>query len=125
MRSCGVRTDGRSSTMVLGQAFRLCHLFKGRPTSSGPSRMISGLQICRAGGCDNKPVIQLHAGRLTLAPHAGRKTDPIAAVLARNAPSAAHTVTAVLDRASLAPEVWAGITAYGDPNNALRPFRGE
>jgi len=66
-----------------------------------------------------KPVMSLTDGMLTLAPPAERATDPLGGVLARRSPSGNYTAVAVLDRTGLAAETVAGLSAYGDSQNAV------
>lgn len=66
-----------------------------------------------------KPTTSIADGMLTLAPPADRATDMLGGVLARSSPSGNYTAVAVLDRTSLGAEVVVGLSAFGDPENAI------
>jgi xylan 1,4-beta-xylosidase len=58
-------------------------------------------------------------GRLTLAPPAGPAESPTAAVLARSTTAGDYVATTLVDARSLRGAQTAGISAFGDPENAL------
>ncbi|HYO51442.1 family 43 glycosylhydrolase [Archangium sp.] len=66
-----------------------------------------------------KPTSSIANGLLTLAPPAERETDPIGAILARSTNAGNYTAEAVLDVTGLPAGTVAGISAVGDPENAL------
>jgi xylan 1,4-beta-xylosidase len=66
-----------------------------------------------------KPAMSLADGMLTLAPPAEHAKDPMGGVLARSSPSGNYTAVAVLDRTGLGAEMVAGLSAFGDPENAI------
>lgn len=68
---------------------------------------------------DRAPGITLSGGVLTLAPPATHEQDGLGAVLARSSPSGQYTAEAVLDVTGYPKEASIGLTAFGDPQNAL------
>jgi xylan 1,4-beta-xylosidase len=66
-----------------------------------------------------KPVSSIAEGMLTLAPPADRAMDPIGGVLARSSPSGNYTAVAILDTAGITAGTVAGLSAFGDPANAI------
>jgi beta-xylosidase len=66
-----------------------------------------------------KPTFSVSNGMLTLAPPAAQATDVIAGVLARSTPSGSYTAETILDLSTLTPGTAAGLSAYGNKENAL------
>ena len=66
----------------------------------------------------HEPVYQLQPGKLLLAAN-GRGTNFLAAVLARPTMTVDYTATTALETADLKPGSAIGLSAFGDPDNAL------
>ncbi|HYH94678.1 family 43 glycosylhydrolase [Hyalangium sp.] len=66
-----------------------------------------------------KPITSIAAGMLTLAPPADRAEDVIGGVLARSSPSGSYTAIATLDTNGMPAGTVAGLSAFGDPENAI------
>jgi beta-xylosidase len=66
-----------------------------------------------------KPTFSLANGLLTLAPPADRATDVIGGALARSTTSGNYTAETALDRSGITAGTVAGLSAFGDPENAL------
>ncbi|MDY7231016.1 family 43 glycosylhydrolase [Hyalangium rubrum] len=66
-----------------------------------------------------KPTFSVADGMLTLAPPADRAEDVIGGVLARATRSGDYTAETILDLSGIATGTVAGLSAYGDPENAL------
>src|SRR5437667_3581601 len=76
----------------------------------------------------NEPSIRLDAangGQLVLAPASEHAGDPIGAVVARSTTSGDYEATTVIDTRGLKLGAFAGLSAFGDPANALGVAIGE
>ena len=67
----------------------------------------------------NLPQTSVANGMLTLAPAAHRATEPTGAVLARSTYTGQYVAVTALDTTGLTPGTQAGLSAFGDPENAL------
>lgn len=67
----------------------------------------------------SRPQASVSNGLLTLAPAASQATEPAGAVLARPTLTGQYEAITTLDTASLAPGTQAGLSAFGDPENAV------
>ncbi|MEY2408143.1 MAG: xylan 1,4-beta-xylosidase [Verrucomicrobiota bacterium] len=68
---------------------------------------------------ENQPVTRSDHGQLVLAPASGQGSNPIGAVLARCTTSGDYQAETIIDLASLKPGAIAGLSAFGDPANAM------
>lgn len=66
-----------------------------------------------------KPDARVSGGMLTLAPSADRATDPTGAVFARSTNAGRYVALTAVDLSSLAGGAQAGLSAFGDVENAL------
>ncbi|QRK04704.1 family 43 glycosylhydrolase [Archangium violaceum] len=66
-----------------------------------------------------QPTTSVEAGLLILAPPADRAEDPLGAVFARATNAGNYTAETVLDVSGLTAGMAAGLSAFGDPENAL------
>ena len=76
----------------------------------------------------NEPSVRLDAangGQLVLAPVGEHASDPVGAVLARSSTSGDYEAMTVIDTRSLKLGAFAGLSAFGDPANALGVAVGE
>jgi xylan 1,4-beta-xylosidase len=68
---------------------------------------------------DQPPTIQLTHGKLALSPTPVLAKNPIGGVVGRSTTSGDYVATTRLELSSLKPGVFAGLSAFGDPANAL------
>src|SRR5205814_9105635 len=76
----------------------------------------------------NEPSVRLDAangGQLVLAPVGEHASDAVGAVLARSSTSGDYEAMTVIDARSLKLGAFAGLSAFGDPANALGVAVGE
>lgn len=67
----------------------------------------------------NEPAAHLRSGWLYLSPTAEHANDIAGAVLARTTTRGDYTATTLVDVSGLKPGAYAGLSAYGNPENAL------
>ncbi|MGI9107225.1 MAG: family 43 glycosylhydrolase [Pyrinomonadaceae bacterium] len=67
----------------------------------------------------NEPVMRIERGQLVLTPTHQQATNPIGAVVARSTTAGDYTATTLIDTRGHKPGALAGLSAYGDGENAL------
>jgi xylan 1,4-beta-xylosidase len=73
----------------------------------------------------HEPSVQISNGKLVLAFVGAQTTDPAAAVLARSTTVGSYEATTLVETSGMKPGALAGLSAYGNPENALGIATGD